>query len=171
MLAAHGYRMMELHAGLEDGTPISAEFWQAIEAREVMEGLLARLAALRRTDADLARLDAALAQMQSAGDDIEAFNSGDFAFHVVLASAAHNDYLATQLAALHGWVRGMISLYTEIAYREGHMDVLLESHERLADAVARGDADAAPLLVGEMMDRLRERAAALSSVEPFGARA
>ena len=161
--------MMELEARAP--ALISAEFWQAIEAREVMEGLLARLAALRRTDADLAKLDAALAQMQRAGDDIEAFNSGDFAFHVVLAGAAHNDYLATQLAALHGWVRGMISLYTEIAFREGQMDVLLESHERLADAVARGDADAAPLLIGEMMDRLREQAAALSARGPLEARA
>jgi len=140
---------------------VTNEFWQAIEAREVMEGLLARLAALRRTDADLARLDDALAQMQSAGDDIEAFNTGDFAFHTVLASAAHNDYLAAQLAALHGWVRGMISLYTEIAFREGQMDVLLDSHERLAAAVARGDADAAPLLIGEMMGRLREQAASI----------
>jgi DNA-binding FadR family transcriptional regulator len=101
--------------------------------------------------------------MQGAGDDIEAFNSGDFAFHVVLASAAHNDYLATQLAALHDWVRGMISLYTEIAFREGQMDVLLDSHERLAGAVARGDGDAATRLIGVMMDRFREQAAALGS--------
>jgi GntR family transcriptional repressor for pyruvate dehydrogenase complex len=156
-------KTFDAERGLVGETPVSVspEFWQAIEAREVMEGLLARLAALRRTDADLARLDAALAQMQSAGDDIDAFNSGDFAFHVVLARAAHNDYLATRLAALHGWVRGMISLYTEIAFREGQMDVLLDSHERLAGAVARGDGDAATLLIGEMMERLREHAVAL----------
>lgn len=140
----------------EDDTAGSATLAEAIEARTVVERAIVRLAAYRRTEADLRRLREALELMRTAGDDREAFNRGDFAFHVALSEAAHNGLLAGALASLHGLVRHMIDLYSDTAFRDGEVSALVAAHARLADAVSRRDADAAPAIVSEMMIRLRE---------------
>lgn len=132
---------------------------EAIEARTVVERAIVRLAAYRRTDADLRRLTMALEAMQTAGDDREAFNRGDFALHVALSQAAHNALLAGTLASLHGPVRHMIELFSDAAFRDGRVADLVESHARLVDAISRRDADEAPAIVAEMMLRLREETA------------
>ncbi|WP_206068717.1 FCD domain-containing protein [Nonomuraea composti] len=68
------------------------------EVRLTVEPVVARMAALRRTDRDLADLEDALAAMRTAAgrvavDHVEA----DLAFHHALLRAAHNE-LMTQLA-------------------------------------------------------------------------
>jgi DNA-binding FadR family transcriptional regulator len=146
----------------------SANLWEAIEAREVLEQSLARLAAWRRTDDDRIELDRAVARMRAAGEDRDAFGAGDFDFHVVLSRAAHNDLLAQRLAALEDHVRAMIALFAEAAFRDGSVETLVDTHERLADAVGRADVDEAPQIVGEMMALLRVEAqtAALRDLAP-----
>lgn len=147
--------------------PAGSTLAEAIEARTVVERAIVRLAAYRRTEADLRRLSDALALMEAAGDDREAFNQGDFAFHVALSEAAHNGLLAGTLAGLHGPLRQMIELFSDAAFRGGRVDDLVEAHARLADAVSRQDADAAPAIVTEMMNRLREETTARAdTVEP-----
>lgn len=145
------------------GASAGPGLWEAIEAREVLEQSLARLAAYRRTEQDRVRLDEAVARMRAAGDDPDAFNAGDFAFHVVLSQAAHNDLLAGRLAALHHEVQEMIALFTAAAFRDGNVSALVEAHERLAEAVGRGDADEAPQIVSEMMASLRDEARTATS--------
>jgi GntR family transcriptional repressor for pyruvate dehydrogenase complex len=140
-----------------------ADLWEAIEAREVLETSLARLAAYRRTESDRARLDEAVARMRAAGDDRDAFNEGDFAFHVVLSEAAHNDLLARRLAALHDQIQEMIALFSNAAFREGGVPALVDAHARLAGAVSRGDADEAPQIVSAMMASLRDEARSAAS--------
>jgi DNA-binding FadR family transcriptional regulator len=132
---------------------------EAIEAREVVEGAIARLAALRRTEADLARLAETVAGMRETADDPEAFAECDFAFHLALSAAARNEVLAGTLAALHGLVREMIALFTAAALKDGRMPALVEAHADLADAVARSHADEANRIMTEMMERLRAEAA------------
>lgn len=63
------------------------------EIRGIVEPAGARLAAERRTDEDLAALDAALAAMVAAGDDPDAMTKADLAFHRALLAAAHNELL------------------------------------------------------------------------------
>ena len=70
------------------------------EVRLTVEPAVARMAALRRTDRDLADLEDALAAMRAAaggatGDHVEA----DLAFHHALLRAAHNE-LMTQMATV-----------------------------------------------------------------------
>lgn len=141
---------------------------QAIEAREVIERSLVRLAADRRTDGDLVHLARACAQLRDAADDREAFVVADLAFHLVLSRAAHNDLLAARLAALHDRLTEMIDLYAGAAFREGGVAVLVDAHERLADAVGRRDGDRAHQILIDMMARLRREVgvAASSSTEP-----
>ncbi len=128
---------------------------EAIEAREVIERAIVRLAALRRTEADLERLRASLGGMRTCLSDAEAFAEFDFALHVALSDAARNHLLAGTLAGLHELVREMIALFTRTAVREGRMGALLESHTQLVDTVERQEPDEAARIISEMMALLR----------------
>lgn len=73
----------------------STLFGALAEVRAIVEPATARLAAERRTDADLAALDAALEAMGEAGEtrDARAAVDADVAFHRALAHASHNELL------------------------------------------------------------------------------
>ena len=128
---------------------------EAIEARDVIERAIAGLAAKRRTDGDLRRLEEALDGMRRTVADAKSFADHDFAFHLVLSDAARNQMLAGTLTALHGLVRKMIALYTEAAVADGRIDALVEAHAELAGAVAGGRAQDAERIMGEMLLRLQ----------------
>ncbi|MFF7458408.1 FadR/GntR family transcriptional regulator [Kitasatospora sp. NPDC008115] len=75
---------------------------QVAELRVTLETSAAGLAATRRTDRDLALLDAALARREDAwrSGDAEDFVQADAAFHQAVVAAAHNDVLAALYADL-----------------------------------------------------------------------
>ena len=138
------------------------ELLEAIEAREVIEQCLPRLAADRRTEGDLHLLARAVDGMRAAHDDARAFASCDLDFHLALAAAAKNDVLAARLANLHDHVEEMIALFTETAFRERRVDALVDAHQRLTDAVRRQDLDEAPQILTGMMALLRAEAWAVA---------
>ena len=131
---------------------------EAIEAREVIERAIVRLAALRRTEADLERLRVSLDGMRRCRQNPEAFSEFDFALHMALSDAARNHLLAGTLSTLHELVREMIALFTRTAAAEDRMDALVDSHAGLVDAVERQDADEAARIISEMMALLRTEA-------------
>ncbi|MER7013764.1 FadR/GntR family transcriptional regulator [Saccharopolyspora sp. NPDC000359] len=111
-----------------------------LDAREALETKLAELAAQRRTEDDLAEIDAALADMRREIADGELGNDGDRRFHAAITAAAHSSLLADF----------MRTIATEIA--ESRQESLrqpdrptksLAQHERIAEAVRAGDARAA----------------------------
>ncbi|MER5354395.1 FadR/GntR family transcriptional regulator [Kitasatospora sp. NPDC002551] len=75
---------------------------QVAELRVTLETSAAGLAATRRTDRDLALIDAALARREDAwrAGDAEDFVQADAAFHQAVVAAAHNDVLAAVYADL-----------------------------------------------------------------------
>jgi GntR family galactonate operon transcriptional repressor len=68
-------------------------FGDLAEVRRIVEPAIAGLAADRREDDDLERLDAALALMSEAGSDPELATQADLAFHRALGQASHNELL------------------------------------------------------------------------------
>ncbi|UGQ12592.1 FadR family transcriptional regulator [Yinghuangia sp. ASG 101] len=81
------------------------------EVRSILESSAARLAATRRTDQDLAQLDACMDRRARAwaARDAEAFVSADTSLHMAVVAAAHNDVLgelyADLGAILRDWLR------------------------------------------------------------------
>ncbi|MFI7129404.1 FadR/GntR family transcriptional regulator [Nonomuraea sp. NPDC050153] len=76
------------------------------EVRLTVEPAVARMAALRRTDRDLADLEDALTAMREAvgrpaGEQVEA----DLAFHHALLRAAHNELMAQMATAIEAGLR------------------------------------------------------------------
>ena len=132
-----------------------AKSTEAIEAREVIELAIVRLAALRRTDEDLERLYSSLAGMSESHEDPEAFAEFDLALHVALAVAARNRLLAGTFSTLQEPVCEMIRLFSRAAARDNRTDALVESHAQLVNAVERQDPDEAARIMSEMMGTLR----------------
>ncbi|SDT67894.1 FadR/GntR family transcriptional regulator [Jiangella sp. DSM 45060] len=129
------------------------------EVREIVEPAGARLAARRRTDADLAALGDALTRMT----DPDAVVEADLAFHRALLAAAHNallrqleEVIATGLRARDLLVHG-----------DGSRDDSVPAHRAVLDAVTRGDADGAESAVRELLARAdRDVRAITSGKEP-----
>ncbi|MFL6051896.1 MAG: FadR/GntR family transcriptional regulator [Actinoallomurus sp.] len=109
-----------------------------IEVRGALEAVAAGLAAERRTDEDLRRLDALLERRESAwsSGDRDAFVDADAAFHLSVVAASHNAVMAELYADLGEVIRDSLREHfgTGLSARE-HMD-----HARLLDAIRAGDA-------------------------------
>lgn len=141
------------------------DLFEAIEAREVLETTLARLAALRRSPEDIERLDSALDQMRACQHDPAGFATRALGFQTALAAAAGNELLSAGLVPLRDVFVAVLTLADR-----GSGESLLAGYERLADAIEHGDVDRAPRLVSEMLETLRERASAVHVNQPSAER-
>lgn len=114
------------------------------EVRMMIETRAARLAAERRTEDDMARIDAALARRRAAasGGD-EEFVDADIALHAAVVAAAGNPVLAALFDQFVPPLReGLIELLHLLgrAYEKNPGD---EAHAQLAEAVRARDGDRA----------------------------
>ena len=114
------------------------ELEHLLEVRHAIEVRAAALAAGRRTDADLAVLDAAMERRREALDaaDAQGFVDADVDFHVAVVAAAHNPLLAELYGGLVDTLRASIELPVD------HHDLAAE-HDAVLAAVRRGDAGGA----------------------------
>ncbi|MDT3400552.1 FCD domain-containing protein [Streptomyces sp. B1866] len=123
------------------------------ELRSALEAQAARLAARRRTEAELRQLDALLGQRERAWDsgDVEAFVSADTTMHMAVVAASHNEVLAVLYADLVDVMRDFLRGEVGAGLRsEWYVD-----HARLVEAIRERDG---------------ERAAAEAGAHAFGCR-
>ncbi|HEX5494858.1 MAG TPA: FCD domain-containing protein [Mycobacteriales bacterium] len=106
-----------------------------IEAREALEVKIAALAAQRRTEEDLAAIDAALADMEHQITAGEHGYDGDQAFHAAITDAAHNPVLSGLMKLLAGPIE---ESRRESLAQPGRPRRSLASHHRIAEAVRAG---------------------------------
>lgn len=106
------------------------------EARALFEVGLARLAAKRATDEDIANLKAALEKNRLSTGDHQAFNRTDVAFHYVIASIPRNPIFTSMHRAVSEWLteQRTISGRTPDAF-----DAACGAHERIFKAIAARD--------------------------------
>jgi GntR family transcriptional repressor for pyruvate dehydrogenase complex len=140
-----------LTAALERG--VTREY---IEARLLVEVEVTRLAAQRRTDEDLQRIEAALAVQERSlkAQDIGATLGVATSFNVLLAEAAHNEVLA---AMVHVFVELMKERGPKLYALEGFGDWDLAEHRGIYEAVRDQDGDRAARLMREHILQLAER--------------
>src|SRR5690349_20840089 len=113
---------------------------EIIETRDALETKIAALAARRRTDDDLARIDDALAFMEA---DIEAGGrgvEGDERFHGAVTAAAHSLLLARLMDEIGDLVK---ETRIESLSQPGRPQDSLAGHRAIADAIRAGDPEAA----------------------------
>lgn len=113
---------------------------EVLEAREALETVIARLAASRRSDADLRAIDDALELMSSEIEGGELGDKGDAAFHLAVTTAAGNSVLAQLMQMLAPRVQeSRVASLSE----PGRPPKSLIAHQRIADAIRSGDPRAA----------------------------
>ena len=112
-----------------------------IEARQRIEVVVAGLAAERRSEDDLAALEACLGRMESQAElgDVAAFVDADVEFHLVLAEAAGNSALRDVLNSIQSLLRAWIGR----VIAEGHEQSSYEEHVPIFQAVQAQDPVAA----------------------------
>ncbi|MGW7052001.1 FadR/GntR family transcriptional regulator [Streptomyces sp. NPDC054887] len=118
------------------------------EVRTLLEAQAARLAAVRRTDADLAALRAALETRRAAArGDGAAFVEADLALRTAVVAAAHNPVLTDLFAQLAPALRQAPATPPDLSADEGPT--------ALIDAITAADPDAAARALTAERDETR----------------
>ncbi len=103
-----------------------------LEARLLLEGELAHLAAKRRTREYLKAFDKILQDTRDALDDREKFGVLDMLFHQTIAEAAGNSYLLQ----MHMVIRDQLQpVLVKHAGTEEKRQLILENHEKVYQAI------------------------------------
>ncbi|MDA8371675.1 MAG: FadR/GntR family transcriptional regulator [Nocardiopsaceae bacterium] len=109
---------------------------EIIEARQALEVKLAELAAQRRTEADLAEIDSALALMRTEVDRGERGVFGDEHFHAAITRAARSRLLERMMAEISPMI---METRVESLSQPDRPSASLAGHERIAEAIRSGD--------------------------------
>lgn len=139
-----------------------------IEFRHMLEGEAARLAAARATDADIERIDAAFAALDTAyaGDDITICIDRDVTFHQAIAEASHNVLIghltASLLRVIHGHVSSNLAFLHADAAKWAQLKL---QHRAIQQAICAHDSMAAVAAAREHIDFVRHSMEEKSQVE------
>ncbi|WP_332664763.1 FadR/GntR family transcriptional regulator [Aeromicrobium sp.] len=113
---------------------------EIIEARDALESKLAALAAQRRSDDDMARIDAALDEMARDIEDGGRGVEGDELFHAAITAAAHSSLLSRMMAEISDLI---LETRIESLSQPGRPRDSLKAHRKIADAIRAKDPRAA----------------------------
>ncbi|MCC5950143.1 MAG: GntR family transcriptional regulator [Nitriliruptoraceae bacterium] len=125
----HGVYVRQRHAD---------ELEQLFEVRAPLEAQACRLAAHRRSDADIAALRALAADAIDAADDPKRYATANSGFHTAVVEAANNEVLASTLRGL----RLRVQWYFAAAPPK-RTKPSIEEHLEIVDAIEAGDAERA----------------------------
>lgn len=155
----------DLIAWQHQGNP-SLDFLRDLsEVRFIVEPEAARLAARRRTDADLEGLREALDAMAAAGEAGEAMIEADLAFHRAMLLASHNELLAQMEMLIEAGLR----VRDQLVHRQGPWSDPVPAHLDVLVAIEAGDGERAVMAMHRLLESASKEAAELAG-EPAGAR-
>jgi GntR family transcriptional repressor for pyruvate dehydrogenase complex len=137
-----------------------ADVIAVLELRISLETEAAGLASQRRTDANLAAMEAALAAFQdSINEDSDAVPP-DFLFHMEIARATHNQHFADLMTYLGAMLIPRTRINTPLSAPEGRLKYLQRvhgEHESIYNAIHNQDAEAARAAMRTHLSNSRER--------------
>jgi DNA-binding FadR family transcriptional regulator len=123
-------------------------FADLLELRRSIEPAAAALAAERRTDDDLAALDAALRAMAATDSDPVMRVRADASFHTAMLTASNNRFYAQ----MHRVIVPVIVQRDRAAHPTGEFEHPHAVHAKVVEAVRDGDADGAYVSMLELLD-------------------
>ncbi|MFD3927636.1 FadR/GntR family transcriptional regulator [Streptomyces sp. NPDC058614] len=119
------------------------------EVRAIIEPAAVRLAAERRTDADLAALDGAIEAMGEQGTDAGHAVEADLAFHRALLAATHNELLERMEMVIESG----LAHRDRIVHSSPHSEDPVPAHRAVLDAVRDRDPAAAEAAMRALLDQ------------------
>jgi DNA-binding FadR family transcriptional regulator len=133
-------------------TPTPAEIAETMEVRAHLEMLSAHMACERRTDEDLARLNAVLQRTDDTLAQRGNIAKMDTEFHIALVDASHNSVLVRVLNAFYRFT----ARRREILFSNHDQGVAsAREHRKLVEHVHSRDAEKAQALILRHMQRAR----------------
>lgn len=142
-----GSRILEAVRAHADRLP------EIIETRDALETKIASLAASRRTDADLQRIEEALVLME---EDVAAGGrgvEGDEHFHAAVTAAAHSQLLSRLMGEIAHLIR---ETRIESLSQPGRPRSSLAGHRAIAEAIRAGDPDLASRAMHEHVEMVSD---------------
>ncbi len=124
------------------------------EARRVLEGWNARLAAERADSQDLEYLSHCLNRMEEHAGSIEKWSEADLDFHLGVAKATHNAFLGLLLEPLVDQLRGVIA---EGYIVPGAVERGLQAHQNLLQLIKDRDVEGAYFAIIEHLSDSERR--------------
>lgn len=124
-----------------------------VEVREILEPEIAALAAARATEESLNSLREAVAVMDAAKRDPDAYIEADLDFHLELAEAASNPLILSLIDSIVGVLREQRMRIFEV---EGGPDRGQYHHKKILEAMERRDAEGAREAMRAHLRQVRE---------------
>ena len=121
-----------------------------IAVRRVLEREMARAAAARLSDEELATLRANLEQMEASYDDYERFRDFDLSFHEIVMRASGNDVGQTIVRTIHTHAGTLRPLAAAQSRRE--LERTATEHRAIFEALAARDSEAAAERIAAHID-------------------
>lgn len=117
-------------------------FENLFDIRQALEPLAAASAALRRSDDDICRIEAAWHEMGSPGQTREGFTSADLTFHRAILDASGNPFLHSIGSVIETALAAAFALSAPVDDPE-RFALALRQHRAILDAIVARDAAAA----------------------------
>ncbi|MFT7292021.1 MAG: DNA-binding GntR family transcriptional regulator [Marinobacter psychrophilus] len=148
-LESRGLLVRRPHAGVKVVAVSADELIELYRIRELMEGLAARQAAERMTDAEIAALRATLdtheTMIEQAQGQAYYQAEGDYDFHHRIATGSRNTKLTQMLL---GDLYYMVRMYRyRLSTSAGRPHMALGEHRNIVDAIASRDGELAEFLM------------------------
>jgi DNA-binding GntR family transcriptional regulator len=132
------------------------EAQELLRMREVLEGLVARLAAERATPEHRAGLRAVIQATERAlaDDDTMRYSALNREFHALVIEAAHSPQAAAALDSLNF---PLVKYQFQVVLVPGRKQENLDEHRELLHAIDKGDGESAERLARTHIQHIRER--------------
>jgi DNA-binding GntR family transcriptional regulator len=157
-LESRGLLVRRPHAGVKVVSVSADELIELYRIRELMEGLAARQAAERMTDAEIAALRATLdtheTMIEQAQGQAYYQAEGDYDFHHRIATGSRNTKLTQMLL---GDLYYMVRMYRyRLSTSSGRPHMALGEHRTIVDAIASRDGELAEFLMKRHINAARK---------------
>jgi GntR family transcriptional repressor for pyruvate dehydrogenase complex len=129
-------------------------FSSLLETRDALEPAAAELAALNRTEDDLARLEEVSELLRQSTDDIPEFLRHNVEWHVAVVAASHNEIMQVILDSLSRAILKATDV-SDFNTPRTMRDTLL-AHDRILAAIRAGDAEKAASAMRKHVHGYRE---------------
>ncbi|MEN3149086.1 FadR/GntR family transcriptional regulator [Neorhizobium sp. IRAMC:178] len=135
-----------------------ADLLNCYEFRMTIEPAAAAAAAVRHDKESLAAIKQALELLRDATNRQAHREDADYQFHLAIARAAQNNYFFTAMEALKDHIAVGMKFHGASVKREATgLAKVFGEHEAIADAITRGDQEAARQLMLDHLKGSRER--------------
>ncbi|MBK5252773.1 MAG: FadR family transcriptional regulator [Peptostreptococcaceae bacterium] len=122
---------------------------ELVEARKMIEIEIIKLAIVRGNSNDIDYIiERYMETMENKNSPLE-FIKADFNFHMAIAEASKNRYLAEMLAATREL---LLEINTDVIRKPGQIDKAIITHESIIDAIKSGDIYKAQVQMGSHID-------------------